>query len=154
MSSIHASCVSFGGVGVLIRGEPNSGKSSLCLRLLDAGGSGSGSNLVRVRLVSDDQVEIAREGIRLVARPPSALAGLLEVRGLGLVRLPYEPQVEIRLLVDLLAPMVIPRLPEPAQLETEIMGVILPRLMLDGKSSVATAILRGSLTHFGLLASP
>jgi HPr kinase/phosphorylase len=78
----------------------------------------------------------------------------LEVRGLGLVHLPHESQAEIRLIVDLLSAMVIPRLPEPAQLEAEVLGVALPRLMLDGKSPAAPAILRASLRHFGLVAGP
>ena len=72
---VHGSCVSRDGDGVLLIGPPGSGKSDLALRLLGRGFS----------LVADDRVDIA-DGI---AAPPAALAGLLEVRGLGIVRLPY-----------------------------------------------------------------
>lgn len=154
MSSVHASCVSIGGVGILIRGEPGSGKSSLCLRLVDGEGRGVGETALQASLVSDDQVELTRDGDNLIATPPPALAGLLEVRGLGLVHLRHEKQVEIRLIVDLLSPMAIPRLPETAKLVAELSGITFPRLMLDGKSPAAPAILRASLTYFRLLVSP
>ena len=72
---VHGSCVSRDGDGVLLVGPPGSGKSDLALRLLGRG----------FELVADDRVDIA-DGI---AAPPAALAGLLEVRGLGIVRLPY-----------------------------------------------------------------
>ena len=73
---MHASCAAREGLGILLTGAPGSGKSDLLLRLLDRGFS----------LVADDQVEIGTDGM---ARPPSSLAGLLEVRGLGLMRLPF-----------------------------------------------------------------
>ena len=73
--------------GLLICGDSGSGKSDLCLRLLDAG----------ARLVADDQTEIRNEGGRLIARCPEALRGLLEVRGIGVVETPNLPRTEIRL---------------------------------------------------------
>jgi HPr kinase/phosphorylase len=82
---------------VLLLGKPGSGKSDLALRLLDRG----------FVLVADDRVEVI-EGI---ARAPVALAGLLEVRGLGIVCLPALPQVRLALAVELDAPGA--RLPAP-----------------------------------------
>lgn len=98
---IHGSCASKGGAGVLLVGPPGSGKSDLLLRLRSHG----------FELVADDRVVIA-DGI---ARPPPALAGLLEVRGLGIFRLPYLAETRLALVVGLapvlsLAP---PRLPMP-----------------------------------------
>ena len=84
---IHASCAARAGQGVLLIGAPGSGKSDLLLRLLDCG----------FALVADDRVDIA-DG---QARPPPALAGLLEIRGLGIVRLPFEAPVPLALAVQL-----------------------------------------------------
>lgn len=87
MIQVHATCVAREGEGVLLVGPPGVGKSDLALRLIQRG----------FDLVADDRVEIA-EGI---ARAPPALAGLLEVRGLGIVRLPYQPSARLALLVRL-----------------------------------------------------
>jgi HPr kinase/phosphorylase len=96
---VHASCAARGGAGVLLMGPPGSGKSDLVLRLRAHGFS----------LVADDRVDI-KDGI---ARPPAALAGLLEVRGLGIVRISHTPEVRLRLLVRLGAEG--ERLPAPAR---------------------------------------
>lgn len=84
---IHASCAARAGAGVLLLGPPGSGKSDLLLRLLDHGFS----------LVSDDRVEIA-DG---VASAPEGIAGLIEVRGLGVIRLPYTRSARLALAVDI-----------------------------------------------------
>ena len=72
---LHGTCVSVGGVGVLILGEPGSGKSSLALRLIDEPGYGISGVLVRSKLVADDQVIVTREPDRLVASAPPTLRG-------------------------------------------------------------------------------
>jgi HPr kinase/phosphorylase len=94
---IHGSCVSRNGAGVLLLGPPGSGKSDLVLRLRSHG----------FDLVADDRVDIC-DGI---ARSPPALAGLLEVRGLGIFRLPHVTEARLALVVDLAA--LAPRLPMP-----------------------------------------
>jgi HPr kinase/phosphorylase len=96
---VHASCAARNGDGVLLVGPPGTGKSDMVLRLLDHG----------FVLVADDRVEI--DGVW--ARAPGGLAGLLEVRGLGIVRLPHLPRAQLRLAVTLRADPV--RLPEPAR---------------------------------------
>ena len=93
---LHASCASRAGAGVLLLGAPGAGKSELVLRLLARG----------FVLVADDQVLIEAGA----ARPPPALAGLLEVRGLGIVRVAHEAPVPLVLVVELGAA---DRLPEP-----------------------------------------
>ena len=84
---------------MLLTGPPGSGKSDLLLRLLARG----------FLLVADDRVDISG----LVAQPPATLAGLLEVRGLGIMRLPYQPSAPLVLVVELSSSP--PRLPEPAR---------------------------------------
>jgi HPr kinase/phosphorylase len=122
-STIHASAVLVGARGLLIRGDSGAGKSQLVLQLIAAAAEG---RLAFARLVADDRVFVAAAHGRLIARVPRALAGLLEIRGLGIRRLPYEPVAVIRLVVDLAASA--ERMPPAAATETEIEGVRLPRL--------------------------
>jgi HPr kinase/phosphorylase len=84
---MHGTCVARDGAGVLILGPSGAGKSDLALRLLDRG----------FELVADDQVHISGN----LAWAPEALAGLLEVRGLGIVRLPYSSRTNLKLVVAL-----------------------------------------------------
>ena len=76
----QATCVAIQGRGVLIEGPPGSGKSSLALALIDRGAA----------LIGDDGVLLERRGGRLWALPPPNIAGLLEVRNVGLIELPAE----------------------------------------------------------------
>ena len=125
---LHASCAAVGGDGVLFLGPPGAGKSDLVLRLIGRGWM----------LVADDQVELAADGPdTLLAAPPPALRGLLEVRGLGLVRdLPVAAPVPLRLAVELLPPgEAPPRLPEPTIFEAH--GIRLPRLALAAREAAA-----------------
>ena len=121
--TLHASVVLVGARAILIRGESGSGKSRLALELLQAA---AGGRVAFARLVADDRVLVAPAHGRLVARPPAPLAGLLEIRGLGIRRLPYEPVAAVGLVVDLAAPA--ERLPQDEALETQIEEVRLPRL--------------------------
>ncbi|OYV41790.1 MAG: hypothetical protein B7Z80_00575 [Rhodospirillales bacterium 20-64-7] len=99
---LHASCAARPGPdgfdAVLLLGAPGAGKSDFLLRLIDAG----------FELVADDQVLVA-DGM---ASAPPSLAGLLEIRGLGIFRLPYRAAAPLRLAVELGVQPV--RLPEPA----------------------------------------
>jgi len=108
---IHASCAARDAIGVLLTGPPGCGKSDLLLRLLDRG----------FVLVADDRVDIENG----VASPPASLAGLLEVRGLGIVRLPHLPRARLALAVELGEAAA--RLPMPARHPT--LGV--PSISLD-----------------------
>jgi serine kinase of HPr protein (carbohydrate metabolism regulator) len=106
---------------VLLRGPSGAGKSDLALRLLQAGG----------RLIADDQTHLALKGRALIASPPAAIAGRIEVRGLGIVELPRGRllnRAPVALLVDLVPTERIERMPEPAQ-ETQ-QGIALPVVAL------------------------
>jgi HPr kinase/phosphorylase len=116
--TIHGTCIAFGDIGVLLRGPSGSGKSDLALRLIDVGAI----------LVADDRVMLSAEDGRLSACAPPALAGLLEVRGVGLVELPYASDIDIALIADLVSAGAVDRLPESgwsAYLETRIRSIAL-----------------------------
>jgi len=138
-STVHASAVLVGQRGVLIRGQSGSGKSSLTLALLAGDGC---------RLIADDRVRLRASGGRLVAAPPAELAGLLEVRGVGIVHRPYAAEAAIGLVVDLMPAAECPRFPDGEETVTVIAGVPLERIALpigigDGALRVRAALDRG-----------
>lgn len=92
MACIHATCVAIDGRGVLLIAASGAGKSDLALRLIDRGAV----------LVSDDytQVTLSDDGTP-VASAPASIAGQIEVRGIGIVRMPYVSAIPVRLAVDL-----------------------------------------------------
>lgn len=89
--TIHASCVAIDGQGVLILGGSGSGKSGLALSLLSRG----------ARLISDDKVILTRRGKKIIASAPSALLGLIEARGVGILTSDPAPPVPVKLVVDM-----------------------------------------------------
>lgn len=116
MVNIHASCVvladaakAFGApddAGILLLGESGSGKSDLALRLIARG----------AKLVADDRVEIFARDNALFARAPASLAGLIEVRGLGIVAQPFATEARVALAVALIEDA--PRMPQPEKYRT------------------------------------
>jgi HPr kinase/phosphorylase len=135
-ATIHASAVLVGARAVLIRGPAGSGKSRLALELIAAGQSGP---LRFARLVGDDRVHLEAAHGRLLVRPAAALAGLIEVRGLGIRKLPYEPSAVVGLVVDLGAEA--ERLPQADQQRTELEGVGLARLAVAAGEPALPAVL-------------
>lgn len=124
--TIHASAVLIGPKAALIRGPAGAGKSRLAFALIEAARAGT---LPFARLVADDRAHIEARAGRLLVHPAPALAGLIEVRGLGIRRLPYEPVAAVGLVVDLAAPDA-DRHPAREAAETVIEGVTLPRLVV------------------------
>ena len=120
-ATVHASAVLIGARAVLIRGPSGSGKSRLALDLITAGRDG---RLRFARLVGDDRVHLESAGGRLLVRPASTLAGLIEVRGAGIVRLDHESCAVVGLVVDLAATDA-ERLPDKRPIEVE--GIKIPR---------------------------
>jgi HPr kinase/phosphorylase len=139
----HGTCVSLNGFGVLIIGQPGSGKSSLALRLIDEPGYGLSGVLMRCELVADDQVVIQRDGNVLVASPPPALAGKLEIRGLGIVDVVARSRAILAIVVGLRAHVEIERLPEARN--HDILGVALPFVEIDATSPSAPSRLRAAV---------
>lgn len=122
-ATVHASAVLAGTRAVLIRGPSGSGKSRLALALLGAARVGL---LPLARLVGDDRVHLCATAGRLLARPAAALAGLIEIRGIGIVRMTHEPCAVVGIVVDLGGGT--ERLPQVGQRQTVIEGITLPRL--------------------------
>ena len=125
---LHASCAARGADGVLLVGPPGAGKSDLLLRLIDRG----------FVLVADDQVEVAG----LQASPPARLAGLLEVRGLGIVRLAHLGSVGLVLAVACRRGE---RLPVPLRYEF----VDLPMICVDASAASAPLLVGLALDGLG-----
>lgn len=119
--TVHASCVVLGEAGVLIRGASRAGKSTLARRLVESRAAQGGF----ARLVADDRTLLAARNGRLIARPVPAIAGMIEIRGLGLCRMPYEPACILRLVVDLQSGETV-RFPEEAEAEIRLLRVRLP----------------------------
>lgn len=140
---LHGTCVSVGGEGVLILGEPGSGKSALALRLIDEPGYGISGVILGGELVADDQVIVTRDRDRLVASAPAALRGKLEIRGLGIVTLATPSSAPLALVVKLESHSAIERLPDPDTFN--ILGLALPCVEIDGKMPSAPARLRAAL---------
>jgi HPr kinase/phosphorylase len=122
--TIHASAVLVGAKAVLIRGPAGSGKSRLAWDLLQAAQQGA---LPFARLVADDRVHHEVQAGRLLVRPAPELAGMIEIRGLGIRRLAFEPVAAVAMVIDLGAEDAA-RHPGPAAGKTVISGVSLARL--------------------------
>lgn len=130
IATVHASCVAFGDIGILLRGPSGAGKSDLAYRLIEAGAV----------LVADDRVAFSvREG-RLIADAPAQLAGKLELRGVGLVELPAVVKIPVELVADLVAPADVERAP---QLSWEVLdGVRIRRISVAPFEQSAVAKIR------------
>jgi serine kinase of HPr protein (carbohydrate metabolism regulator) len=135
--TVHASCVAIGGRAVLIAGRSGAGKSDLALRLIDRGAT----------LVSDDYTLLVRSGTRLIARAPANIAGMIEVRGLGVVEMKAASDVPVCLYADL--DQAVERLPE-RQDRVRFAGVDLPVVALSGLEPSAPIKLELALQRVGL----
>ncbi len=139
--TVHASAVRVERSGVLIRGASGSGKSSLALALMM-------EHRGDVRLVADDRVSLSVSGGRLHAAAPPELAGLIEVRGVGIIARPHLGSVEIDLVVDLLPIAECPRMPEADDAIATLLGVDVPRLALPVGDPYAALRVRVALDHW------
>ncbi len=136
--TVHASTVASEGRAVLITGPSGSGKSDLTLRLLDRG----------FTLVSDDQTLVKKDGERLLASAPPAIAGKLEVRGIGVVDgIERVENIPVALIVELTSD--IQRMPDDSR-ERPILGVRLPLISIDAMTASAPSKVALALDRMGL----
>lgn len=129
-NQVHGTCVLLDDMGILLRGPSGSGKSDLALRLIDDG----------ALLVADDRVDITGTQGNLWAKPPEALAGKLEVRGIGIMAMPFYPKAQIGLIVDLVADRAVERL--PLDLSVSVLNIAISCLKLDPFTASAPAKIR------------
>jgi serine kinase of HPr protein (carbohydrate metabolism regulator) len=122
-TAVHASAVVVDNIGVLIRGPAGSGKSSLALALIH-------DREAKGVLVGDDRVVLTRKPTGVAIRPAPATAGLIEVRGIGIVPIAHRSEARLGLVVDLLPIEDCPRLPEDEDRRTTVCGLEVLRLAL------------------------
>ena len=101
METVHATAVMIEEKGVLLRGPSGSGKSDLALRLIDDGAV----------LIADDRTALTHRNGSVIAQCPASIAGQLEVRGIGIVDLPYIAEATLSMIVDLVSSDQVDRLP-------------------------------------------
>jgi len=147
-TTVHTSAVLAGAGAVLIRGAAGAGKSRLAWDLLQAAANGL---LPFARLVADDRAHLEAAHGRLLVRPARELAGLIEIRGLGIRRLPYEAVAVVRLVADLAAADAA-RLPNAGTATTVIDGVTLPRVALPAAADAVATVLAALTTPDALAA--
>jgi HPr kinase/phosphorylase len=147
-NNIHASCITFDENGVIILGPSGAGKSDLALRLVDEGAG----------LVADDYVALETFEGNVRASPPPTIEGLIEVRGLGLITVPFKQQATVRLVVELVDRDAVPRLPDPDDTHHELLpGHLVPMIRLSAfdpstpaKVRLAVRALQGGMLRTSL----
>ncbi|HEY1432166.1 MAG TPA: serine/threonine protein kinase [Stellaceae bacterium] len=133
---VHATAIAIDGRAVLLRGPSGAGKSDLALRLIDGGAV----------LVADDQAELRRDRERVLVTAPAAIAGLIEIRGVGVLRVEALPEAALAMCVDLVSSSEIERLPETRC--EDVLGLGVPVISLSPFEASAAAKLRFALCAF------
>ncbi len=135
-TNVHASCVVLGRKGVLLLGPSGAGKSDLTLRLMEGG----------ARLVADDRTDLFVQRGKLFARAPASIAGLIEVRGLGIIACSFAKSAPVALAVTLGRPAA--RLPPP-EFYAPLKGAEpVPLIVLEAAAASAPARIRLALAAF------
>lgn len=129
VQTVHATCVAWGGQGVLITGQSGSGKSALGLMLMGLG----------CDLVADDRVQLSCDGDHLTATCPPQITGMIEARGIGILNADAHSQAAVRLVVDLDTPAAA-RLPQRGVIT--LLGCDLPLIHRIEGPQFAAAILQ------------
>ena len=148
-ASVHASAVLVENCAVLIRGPSGSGKSRLAFDLILAGRAGQ---IPQAILVGDDRVHLDASDGQLVVRPARELAGLIEMRGIGIRRCDFAAEAMVGLVVDLSAPDA-ERLPPAEALQTRIHGIKIPRIPV-GVGYAALPLVVAALTMTAISSTP
>jgi serine kinase of HPr protein (carbohydrate metabolism regulator) len=139
---VPGTCVEVEGLGVLFRGPTGSGKSDLALRMIDSGS----------RLIADDYTELLIKNAALIARAPKTIGGLLEVRGIGILKVDGELQTNLGVIIDLVSPEQVDRRPEDQS--EELLGIHVPLFRLfpleaSGPAKVRLVVrqIKGEITN-------
>lgn len=140
---LHATAIALGDRAAAIRGPSGSGKSDLALRCLAQAPTALVADAAR--LIADDYTELYEDGGTIRARAPEAIAGLLEVRGLGIIELETQASARLALVVDLAGQGEIERLPDAST--TDIAGHAVPLLRLDAAAPSAAIKLLVALSR-------
>jgi len=127
---VHATAIAIEGNAILLRGPPGAGKSDLALRLIDGG----------ARLVADDQALLRRADNQVFVRAPAEIAGLIEVRGVGILRVDLISEAPIALVADLVPSTQIERIPDNRF--EKVLGLAIPLITLAPFEASAPAKLR------------
>jgi len=135
---VHATAIAIEGDGVLLRGPPGAGKSDLALRLIEGG----------AHLLADDQALLQRVGNHVIVRAPAAIAGLIEVRGVGILQVDSLEEAPLALVVDLVPSAQVERIPDN-RFEI-VLGLSVPLIALAPFEVSAAAKLRLARQRFVL----
>ena len=127
MQTVHATALVIEKKGVLLRGPSGSGKSDLALRLIDDGAV----------LISDDRTALIQRDGNVVAQCPASIAGKLEVRGVGILDVPYIEEAALSMIVNLVESDQVERL--PLRSKAELLGCRIPLMLLKPFEASATA---------------
>lgn len=139
---VPGTCVEVEGLGVLFRGPTGCGKSDLALRLIEGG----------ARLIADDYTELSSESAILMARAPETIRDLLEVRGIGILKIGGALQAELGVVIDLVTADQVERLPEDESIE--LLGIRVPLFRLapleassPAKVRLVVRRVKGNISH-------
>jgi serine kinase of HPr protein (carbohydrate metabolism regulator) len=127
---VHATAIAIDGRAILLRGPSGAGKSDLAVRLIDGG----------ARLLADDRALLRRADNRVLVRAPATIVGLIEVRGVGIVRVDCLDEAPLALVVDLTPSAQIERIPDNRF--EEVLGLAIPLIALAPFEVSAAAKLR------------
>jgi serine kinase of HPr protein (carbohydrate metabolism regulator) len=129
--NIHGTGLVLDGAGILLRGPSGAGKSILALALLER----FETRGLDARLVGDDRIDIVDDGTGLTMVAPKSLAGLIELRGRGIVQRPHAQSARLTLIVDLVPDLI--RMVEEDQLVTELAGYQIARAPVPSATQIS-----------------
>ena len=134
LKRIHSTSVVIDDNGVLILGDSGSGKSDLALRLIDNGAT----------LISDDISICRKNSNNIYLYCPPEIKGLLEVREIGIITVPFVEKIKLRLVVNLKSNNN-ERFPKESSFR--ILGIKIPIINIEGKNSSAVAKIKVKLNE-------